>query len=89
MPMPQHMYGGLRTTRGSQFSPSAMWVPAINLRLSGLAASTHTYGAILPVLCISFQIIEPLLDTFITEATTVIKTKEFSGWGVRSRNAVL
>lgn len=65
------------------------WVPAINLRLSGLAASTRTYGPILPVLCISYQIMEPLLDTFMIEATVVIKTKEFGGWGVRSSNSVL
>ena len=84
--MPQYLCGGLRTTCGSQFPPSAVWVPAINLRLPGLAASTRT---ILPVLCISYQIIEPLHDTFMTEATLVIKTKEFGGWGVRSRSCVL
>lgn len=84
--MPQYMCRGLRTTCGSQFPPSAVWVPAVNLRLPRLAASTST---ILPVLCISYQIIEPLLDIFMTEATLVIKTKEFGEWGVRSRSSVL
>lgn len=33
------MCGGQRTTCGSQFSPSVIWVPGIELALSGLAAS--------------------------------------------------
>lgn len=38
--------GGYTTTRGSQFSPSIMWGPGIELRSSGLVASTFTRRAI-------------------------------------------
>lgn len=33
--------GGQRTTWGSQFFPSAMWVPEITLKSLGLAAGQH------------------------------------------------
>lgn len=39
MHMPCHTCGGRTTALGSQ-SPPAMWVPGIELRLSGVAAST-------------------------------------------------
>lgn len=40
--MPWHMYSPQRTTCGSRFSPSTKWIPRIELRLSGWAASALT-----------------------------------------------
>lgn len=40
---PQHAYGGLQTTCKSQFSPSILQVPGIELVMSGLVADTFIY----------------------------------------------
>lgn len=46
--MPQLSYGGQKTTLGSQFSLSTVWVPGMELGLSGLASSAVTHRAISP-----------------------------------------
>lgn len=43
------MYGGQRTTRGSQFSLASMYISGIELRSLGLATSAFTHQAILLV----------------------------------------
>lgn len=42
LPMPLQWCGRQRTTFGSQFFPSILWVPGIELRPSGLLASIFT-----------------------------------------------
>lgn len=41
--MPQDVYGGQQTTRGSQFSPYTMWILGVKLRSSGLVTGTFTH----------------------------------------------
>lgn len=47
--MPQLSCGGRKTTLGSQFSLCTVWVPGIELGLSGLASNALTHQTISPV----------------------------------------
>lgn len=43
MCVPWYVYGGQRTTSGSLFSPSSMWVLGLEFRFSDSVESTFTY----------------------------------------------
>lgn len=53
--MPQLTSGGQRTGCGNQFSHSIMWATGFELRLSVLAVSAFTHGAISPALGLIFS----------------------------------
>lgn len=58
--LPWHA-GGERTTSGSLFSPSALWVLGMELKLSGLGESIFSCRAILPAHSLIFDSVVKLL----------------------------
>lgn len=71
--------GGQRTTCGHQFSPSIMWVPGIELRLSGLVGRIFNPLSPLTVLwlnCLSRTLPHSFLFSVCTPGLTYWKLEE-------------
>lgn len=70
--MPQFTSGGQRTGCGNRSSHSAMWATGFELRLSVLAASAFTHGAISPALGLIFFLHLQLCSRSLSQADNCV-----------------
>ena len=82
--MSQHVGRSQRTTCGSQPSLSAMWIPAMELRSSGLTASACTHK---PSCCPVTRPSPVLIFTYLLHSSGVLGHK--GGMSVKSRRHFL
>lgn len=74
----QHHYGGRRTTFGSQFSTSTMWVLGDELRLSGLVACALTTEQSCQPLFVLFVVVVDLFLIFAILMFVVVPLWSFT-----------